>query len=120
MSTGKGIHLNGDKAWLEQLLNEKFGRIEDKMENFSKQIDIHRLAIQEIIKNEDECRDGMQKQIYLLLGKEQGMNQVHKVDMEKKDFSFRRWGIYIAVGNIVVAAILNVAFFILRNIFFYK
>lgn len=120
MSTGKGIHLNGDKAWLEQLLNEKFGRIEDKMENFSKQIDIHRLAIQEINKDHDDCRESMQQQIWTLLGKEQGMNQLHKTDMEKKDFSFRRWGIYIAVGNIVVAAILNVAFFILRNIFFYK
>lgn len=120
MSTGKGIHLNGDKAWLEQLLNEKFGRIEDRLETFAKQIEVNRISIEEIMTNETKCKDEMQKQVYLLLGKEQGMNTIHKTDMEKKDFSFKRWGIYIAVGNIVVAAILNVAFFILRNIFFYK
>jgi hypothetical protein len=116
MSTGKGIHLNGDKAWLEQLLNEKFGRIEDKMENFSKQIEIHRLAIQEIIKNEDECRDGMQKQIYLLLGKEQGLNAAHSQQIQRKEFSYKRATIYMAV----LTFIMNSVFFIARNWYFYR
>ena len=116
MSTGKGIHLNGDKAWLEQLLNEKFGRIEDKLEVFGKQIEIHRLAISEINKDHDDCRETMQQQIWTLLGKEQGMNQVHKVDMEKKDYSIKK----LMIGFSTITIILNILFFLFRNWCFYK
>ena len=116
MSNGKGIHLNGDKAWLEQLLNEKFGRIEDKLESFGKQIEIHRLAIQEINKNHDDCKETMQQQIWTLLGKEQGLNVAHSKEVQRKDFSMRRLTIYFGALTII----LNVIFFIARNIFFYN
>jgi len=116
MSTGKGIRLNGDKAWLEQLLNEKFGRIEDKLENFGKQIEIHRIAIQEINKDHDECRETMQQQIWTLIGKEQGLNVAHKQQVERKDFNYKRATLYL--GALTIA--MNVVFFIARNIFFYK
>lgn len=116
MSTGKGIHLNGDKAWLEQLLNEKFGRIEDRLETFAKQIEVNRLSIEEIMTNETKCKDEMQKQVYLLLGKEQGMNTIHKTDMEKKDVNMRK----VVIGFSAITIILNVIFFLFRNWYFYK
>lgn len=116
MSTGKGIHLNGDKAWLEQLLNEKFGRIEDRLEVFTKQIEVNRLSIEEIIQNETKCKDEMQKQVYLLLGKEQGMNKLHKTDMEKKEFNIKRAMIELSA----ITIILNIIFFLFRNWYFYK
>jgi len=116
MSTGKGIHLNGDKAWLEQLLNEKFGRIEDRLETFAKQIEVNRLSIEEIMTNETKCKDEMQKQIYLLLGKEQGMNTIHKTDMEKKEYSIKK----LMVGFSAITILLNIIFFLFRNWYFYK
>jgi len=109
MSDGKGIHLNGDKLWLEQFLNEKFGRIEDKMEVFGKQIDIHRIAIQEINKNHDECREGIQQQIWTLLGKEQGLNVAHQKETQTKDFNFKKY----AIGLTLITIGLNILFFFL-------
>lgn len=116
MSTGKGIHLNGDKAWLEQLLNEKFGRIEDRLETFAKQIEVNRISIEEIMTNETKCKDEMQKQVYLLLGKEQGMNTIHKTDMETKEYGIKK----LMIGFSAITILLNIIFFLFRNWYLYK
>jgi hypothetical protein len=116
MSNGEGIHLNGDKKWLEQLLNEKFGRIEDKMDTFKTSLDEHQKKIFSIEEQHENCRNEMQQQVWTLLGKEQGLNAAYNKQNTAKEFSFKRMAIYFST----ITVILNILFFLFRNWYFYK
>lgn len=122
MSNGKGIHLNGDKKWLEQILNEKFGRIEDKIDGVNQclqrhqnDLDFHSRQIQELKDEKDDCRANIISKMEHILGKEEGMNFMAKKNIDKKELNIKYYTIVLASINVAIVIIVNIVFKLLSS-----
>lgn len=113
-----GIKLNGDKVWLEGFLDEKFGRVEDKIDNINQSLQRHQNELDRIDeyvdvlkKEKDDCRANIIAKIEHLLGKDEGMNLISAKRAAKTELSLKKYTVYIAV----ITVILNILFWIGRN-----